>query len=96
MSIIFFFCPIICTIWFLYKVNWINTCHRGVLEWRIYSNYIGFIKIEFNSTVSITGRDIVFGTTIMSVVGSFVEIDGLRRTKYTISLLKISICSAIN
>jgi hypothetical protein len=42
------------------------------------SYYIGFIKIEFNSTVSITGRDIVFGTTIMSVVGSFVEIDGLR------------------
>jgi hypothetical protein len=35
------------------------------------SYYIGFIKIEFNSTVSITGMDIVFGTTIMSVVGSF-------------------------
>jgi hypothetical protein len=47
--------------------------------------YVGFIKIEFNSTVSITGTSIVLGTTIINIIGSFIEIDGLRAIISSIS-----------
>lgn len=40
--------------------------------------FIGYIKIEFNSIVTVNTTSIISGVTIMNIVGSFVEIDGLR------------------